>query len=220
MNLQKLSGLCLFSWLILVSHAIVADVSKQPLAIDNETSDDTKSGIYRNVTEDGVVEFSDQNYSDSKKIKLKSSNTFKAAKKKVKPVIITEDDETEPQHQLHKTTNYTQLSISSPTPDQQIRSNSGLLTVSILINPTLNAAAGDQIELFYDGRSQGKQANTVFNLKDVYRGQHRVQAKILDKNGAVLKTSKPSQFVIFKFSILFNKTKPDIKPEPEPEPEV
>ena len=72
-------------------------------------------------------------------------------------------------------------------------------------NTAAHVAAGDQIELYYDGRSQGKQPNTVFNLKDVYRGQHRIQAKVIDKNGAVLKISKAVQFVIIKFSVLFKK---------------
>ncbi|MFV2061239.1 MAG: hypothetical protein ACC653_11200 [Gammaproteobacteria bacterium] len=186
-------------------------VSWSATALIAETGTDNKKSasssskeIYRNVNEDGVVEFTDQGVANSEKIKLKTTNTFKAADKKITPRPEINDDSNDSGTQ--NVAKYSQIAISSPTPDQQIRSNDGLLTVSISISPGLNIAAGDQIELYFDGRSQGKQTSTQFSLKDVYRGQHRVQAKIINKSGVVLKISKPVQFVIHKFSIL-NKPK-------------
>ncbi len=172
----------------------------------DEDASATKNGIYRNINEDGVVEFSDQSSSsgDAKQIKLKTSNTFKPAAKKYTP-RSTLRTKANNKANGNSGSGYSKLAISSPTADQQIRSNSQTLTVSIAISPALNIAAGDRIELYYDGKSQGKKKTTVFNLKDVYRGQHRVQAKIINSNGAVLKISKPVQFVTHQFSTLFKK---------------
>jgi hypothetical protein len=186
---------------------VIASISLSQSVIAIAATDDNKkntstssSSIYRNVDEDGVVEFTDQGIGDSEKIKLKSTNTFKAAEKKItpRPAVNDDSDETESLN----VTKYTNVSISSPTPDQQIRSNDGLLTVSISVTPSLNVAGGDQIELYFDGRSQGKQQSTQFNLSEVYRGQHRVQAKVINKSGTVLEISNPIQFVIHKYSIL------------------
>ncbi len=196
-------------WLFL-SLIALAPISHAVEPISTSSDDDAKAienGIYRNVSEDGVVEFSDQSSSSggsSKQIKLKTSNTFKPAAKKYtpRPTLQTTANK---KASANGGSSYTKLEISSPTADQQIRSNNQTVTVSISISPALNIAAGDRIELYYDGQSQGKKKTTVFNLKDVYRGQHRVQAKIINSSGAVLKISKPIQFVTHQFSTLFKK---------------
>lgn len=183
--------------ILALPHVLIAAQSDSK---NSKKSASPANGIYRNVNEDGVVEFSDQGFGSSEKIKLKSTNTFKSAEKKItpQPVVNNESNETD----SHNVIKYTTVSISSPTPDQQIRSNDGLLSVSISVTPSLNTAAGDQIELYLDGRSQGKQTSSQFSLKEVYRGQHRIQAKIINKSGTVMEISNPVQFVIHKFSIL------------------
>ncbi len=200
------SKLWFFSLLIALSTAVSAVES----ANNNEagsTDDSNKAGIYRDVNDDGVVEFSDQGSTSSKKIKLKTTNTFKAAKKKFVPSRSNSNSEEPTNTAFQKAVSYKTLSITSPTPDQQIRSNDGILTVSLAVKPALNTDSGDQIELYYDGVSQGKQQGLSFVLKDVFRGQHRIQAKLINKSGTVLKISKPVQFVIFKHSILFPKAR-------------
>jgi len=193
--------------LLLPVMATAAD----PVSVNNNKTHNAGSAnnakVYRNVNEDGVVEFSDQGLSNinAKPIKIKPTNTFKSADKKPTPANISSDTEANPSFQQE--TKYTQVSISSPTAEQAIRSNDGFLTVTVVVEPGLNVAAGDQIELYYDGKPQGKQQNTVFNLSDVFRGQHRVQAKIIDKNGALLKISKPIQFYIQKYSSLLKQYK-------------
>ncbi len=189
--------------------ALAIGCSPLAYAVDSESgaAGNNKSGIYRNVNDDGVVEFSDQGSSNSKPIKLKSTNTFKAAKKKFVPSRGNSSSDEPTNTAFQKAVSYKSLTITSPTPDQQIRSNDGVLSVSLAVEPALNSDAGDQIELYYDGVSQGKQKALSFVLKDVYRGQHRLQAKLINKSGTVLKISKPVQFVILKHSILFPKAR-------------
>ncbi|VAW92193.1 hypothetical protein MNBD_GAMMA22-2402 [hydrothermal vent metagenome] len=205
-NSININKLWLFLSLLALSSASYALDPKVNAAGDAALPEDaTKKGIYRNVNEDGVVEFSDQSSSSnsSKQIKLKTSNTFKPAAKKYTPRPSVRSKSNSKAG--NSASRYSKLEISSPTADQQIRSNQQTVTVSIAISPALNIAAGDRIELYYDGKSQGKKKTTVFNLKDVYRGQHRVQAKVVNSSGTVLKISKPIQFVIHKFSVLLNK---------------
>jgi len=232
MTLVNILKVWLFSGCI-VSVAVVISAAKPVTVNNNKTHNagsENNTTVYRNVNEDGVVEFSDQDLSNTnaKKIKIKPTNTFTSADKKQTPAAS--ENESTSDSSFQKEVQYKQVTISSPNAEQAIRSNDGLLTVTVAVEPGLNIAAGDQIELYYDGQPQGKQQNTVFNLTDVYRGRHSVQAKIIDKNGALLIISKPIQFFIQKYSSLFKKNinKKDTKlaanpdsdstPDPTPDP--
>lgn len=187
-------------WLFSILFALTnATFAIEPSSNETRSSTD-KSTVYRNVNEDGVIEFSDRNVTNSEKVELKPTNTFKAADKKITPPAPATTKEKSFSSQNGVT--YTKISITSPAEEQQIRSNDGLLTVSVSTQPGLNSAAGDQIELFLDGRSQGKQKNTSFNLNEVVRGEHKLQAKIVNKNGNVLISSKTILIYIQKYSAI------------------
>ncbi len=188
-------SLWLFSILIALTNATIAI---EPSSSETKSATD-KTTVYRNVNEDGVVEFSDKNVTNSEKLELKPTNTFKAADKKITPAPTTTKEKSS---SSQNGVTYKKISIASPAAEQQIRSNDGLLTVSVSTKPGLNSAAGDQIELFMDGRSQGKQQNTSFSLNEVFRGEHKLQAKIVNKNGDVLISSKTISIYIQKYSTI------------------
>jgi hypothetical protein len=94
------------------------------------------------------------------------------------------------------------LSIVNPGNDTTVFSDPGNVRVQAAIVPQL--ANGDQVELLVDGEPAGPPSTTLdFSLSGIPRGQHLVQARVIDSTGNVDAISPSSTFYVWQASRLF-----------------
>lgn len=159
--------------------------------------------IYRWVDENGNPVFTDEPNPQAERIELDGTSTYQ-------PVEIPEtalpDEESEslsaPLQENEQPVPDYQLAIVQPENDLGLRANDGMVTVNIRVQPTLSDERGDQLQLVLDGemvQSPGRQ--TSFQLENVDRGTHYLQAVITDKDGNALVRSERSVFHLQRFSV-------------------
>ena len=136
--------------------------------------------IYRWVDKNGNVHYSDEEVDGSEQVKLTKGNTFTP--------VETTTAQPSAQQKIEAPT-YTAISITKPSLNETIRDNNGNVAVIIDLAPALRS--GNSITLFMDDTEllKGK-TETGFTLNNVDRGSHTLRASVVDKNGAVLMSSK------------------------------
>ncbi len=91
--------------------------------------------------------------------------------------------------------------VVSPANDAAVRSNAGHVTVLGRIDPQPHC--GHRVQLLLDGAPAGSLAETPrFSLKNIDRGTHQLQLRIVDTDGTTLFMGKPSSFHLLRHSRL------------------
>ena len=94
------------------------------------------------------------------------------------------------------------LDIVAPADGATVFSNTGDVLVRATAAPDL--AKGDQVELLVDGVPAASPSATLeFPLSGIVRGQHMLQARIIDSAGNVGSVSPSSTFYVWHASRLF-----------------
>ncbi len=144
-----------------------------------------QADIYRTVSPDGSVVFSDQDVNDqSVKVKLKPVSVSKPASN----VTLTPEDlqlkspSTKPSEGY-----YTSVKVMAPQ-DGQTLWNEPKTAVVVGIQPALQP--GDKVQLKMDGKVVRTNATGEFELEYIERGEHRLQAQVVNAEGKVLRFSK------------------------------
>jgi hypothetical protein len=95
-----------------------------------------------------------------------------------------------------------QVRIVNPADQSTVFSDTGEMTVLASVSPPL--ANGDGLELLVDGESAGPPgASLDFALSGMARGEHLIQARVIDATGNVAVASPPDTFQVWSASILF-----------------
>ena len=98
------------------------------------------------------------------------------------------------------------IEIFKPKHEETVHDNSGNVSVEImaLLDP------GHTIRLLIDGdRAAPDSRDLTFRLQGVDRGEHTLQALVLDERGNVVSRSKPVTFFMWQASIQFpNRPRP------------
>jgi hypothetical protein len=136
--------------------------------------------IYKWVDKNGNVHYSDEEVDGSEQVKLTKGNSYAP--------VETTTAQPSAQEKIEAPT-YTAISITKPSLNETIRDNNGNIAVAIDLAPALRP--GNSITLFMDDKEllKGK-TQTGFTLNNVDRGSHTLRASVVDKNGAVLISSK------------------------------
>ena len=79
---------------------------------------------------------------------------------------------------------YERFDITSPANNAEIRQNSGDITLTFAISPSL--VDGHVIDVYVDGFKFGSSAAGAVILTNVNRGSHRIYAAVVDESGAEL----------------------------------
>ncbi len=146
--------------------------------------------VYRSVSEDGIVIYSDTYLPGSERVSV--SDHGGAVKKQDKPVENPESSVT-----ADSNSQYQSFSIAQPENDETIRSNEGIVSVGLSLSPTLDE--GHVIHVYVDGsKLETDITTTQFSLNALNRGTHSLQAKIVDAEGAVLISTAPVNFHLRK----------------------
>lgn len=131
--------------------------------------------VYRSVDDDGNVVFSDQPSPGAEKLDVQEIQTIET-RPLAPPPLPAPPDTTFP--------GYDKIAITSPEYDATIRDNQGNLSVTTVLEPQLQTGLGHQLLLYMDGKpvSEGGSA-TAFNLENIDRGTHSLQAVAVDRDG-------------------------------------
>ena len=90
-----------------------------------------------------------------------------------------------------------------PANEATVFDNAGNVEVKLALSPALDIAAGDRIALLLDGQQAALQSATQFRLSAVVRGEHRLEARIVDRSGNTVIASAPLEFHLWQASRLF-----------------
>ena len=143
---------------------------------------------YRWVDEDGVVHFSDRPQPGAEQIELPEANvtTVRRYGRSTTQRRNNDDDEREEFA-------YEELLVSSPAAEETLWNIEGVLNVTLIVRPNLRS--GDQVRIYFDG--QMRTVNGLsFQIDNVWRGVHNIQAEIVDSGGNLMIRSLPNRFYV------------------------
>lgn len=161
--------------------------------------------IYRWVDDSGNVVFSDEPQAGAERVDLPPTTTYtpvdeEAATDEILKLSPEDEDEAQPQD----VPDY-QIRIVAPANDESIWVNNGDVTVSMIVEPTLDAERGDQVILRLDGEPVSEPRNTTtFQLNNLSRGTHSLNATVVDSNGVTLTSTGTVTFHLHRASIQNN----------------
>ncbi|MEW8084966.1 MAG: DUF4124 domain-containing protein [Candidatus Thiodiazotropha endolucinida] len=138
--------------------------------------------VYKYISEDGEVIYSERYHPDAERIKVTDSK---------KSAVLSPDDQSDEARAAAG--EYATFTIDQPNDDETIRNEDGSVPVGITLSPDL--AEGHVIHLYVDGTkldSDIKQTQLI--LQQLSRGTHSLQAKIVTSEGESLKESNSITF--------------------------
>jgi len=157
--------------------------------------------VYRTVDAQGNVIFTDTPPADGSaadRIEIQRTNT-------VQPPPVTRPPEpvkTEPEVAAPEY----EINITAPANETSFPMGPGNFSVSVSVQPALEKYDG--LQLFMDGAPWGgPQRDSMWDLTNVFRGQHDITVGVIDKDGETLAMSPPVRVFVHRPSINFNRPK-------------
>lgn len=148
--------------------------------------------IYTWTDADGNRVYSDQPHPDATSVDVGPTNTIAPPTPTPAASRSTTSDA---QQQTSREVAYRRLAITSPANDEAIRSNDGILTLTVETDPPLSgshllrADVGGQLsEAAIPGNGQPSQQLV---LTDIDRGSHAISVVVLNARGDILQRSSP-----------------------------
>lgn len=147
---------------------------------------------YTWVDKDGVVHYSDRPEPGSKPVDLGQFKRPRLAAATPESASAPAEAESEAA-QAAKPFSYDTLEVSAPAPEETLWNIEGVLNVSLALSPALQP--GHQVRVYFDGDTRMVRG-TSFQIEEVYRGVHNLQAEILDDTGKLMIRSQPNRFYV------------------------
>jgi hypothetical protein len=95
----------------------------------------------------------------------------------------------------------TQVAILVPVQQDTIHDNSGTLAVKLKVEPPIDPEKGTSIRLLLDGKPAAPDSPGMnFTLQGVERGEHWLQALLIDRQGQTLSVSETVHFTMWQAS--------------------
>ncbi|MGI9202592.1 MAG: DUF4124 domain-containing protein [Woeseiaceae bacterium] len=153
------------------------------------TASTVMAQAYRWTDANGVVHYSDRPQEGAEVVQLPESTV--STRPFVPQITNTSQDETTESTEISFA--YDSIEVSAPAPEETLWNIGGVLNVTLNLQPALQA--GHQVRVYFDGEASVV-AGTSFQLQEVYRGAHNIQAEVLDENGQLMGRSQPSRFYV------------------------
>jgi len=149
------------------------------------------------VDESGQRHYSDRPVEGATQVEVGTSQTFSAGDA---PPPVVPSTNSQADQVPDPGTFYTILDVISPEPEETLWNIGATMTVEVAVYPALRAA--HMIDVIYDGqRMEAFTRDLSISITDVFRGEHSIQALILDADGAELMRSTPVTFFVRQTSI-------------------
>lgn len=153
--------------------------------------------IYRWVDENGVIHYSDQPHPGAEEIELSEAPTAPSgAFDRSQRTLPTNGDG---EQERPAAFDYESLAIVQPAPEETLWNIGGQLTVRLSLQPVLRP--GDRVRVYYDGERREVQG-LQFELQEVWRGTHNLQAEVVSEAGELMIRSEPVRFYVQQTSII------------------
>ncbi len=151
---------------------------------------------YRWVDEDGVIHYSDVPTEGAEEVQLSeySRNTGARLYRERAPSSAEAEEPADDQP-----FRYQSLSISSPGAEETLWNIDGVLNVSVAVSPGLQS--GHQLRVYYNGQAR-LENGTSFQIEEVYRGVHNLQAEVIDATGRLMIRSETNRFYVQQNSVI------------------
>ncbi len=135
--------------------------------------------VYKKVNPDGSVEYSDRPQDEADEpIKLKPVQTIT-----LPPIPKT--TASPPSAATTKPFKYETISITAPKDDEGIRSNNGDFVARGDLSPRLQSDQEHHIQWLLDGREVPGATGLTLSLKNLDRGTHQLQLRVVNFDGGV-----------------------------------
>ena len=153
---------------------------------------------YRWVDENGVVHYSDRPQPGAEEVELEPAPAVNIPAPR-RTAASPQAGPGEGDRDTGVAVGYDTLEIAGPAAEETLWNIGGVLNVSLNLQPALKP--GHQLRVYFDGNPQ--QVNSAqFQLQEVYRGVHNLQAEVLDENGQLLIRSQPIRFYVQQTTIV------------------
>ena len=146
---------------------------------------------YKWTDEDGIVHYSDRPEPGSERVDLGTAT--RSRPQSAGPGATRPSSGDEASNAVAKPFSYTSLEISAPAPEETLWNIEGNLNVSLALSPALQP--NHEIRVYFDGVARTVEG-TSFQLQEVYRGVHNIQAEVLDETGKLMIRSLPNRFYV------------------------
>ncbi len=143
---------------------------------------------YRWVDSDGVIHFSDRPAPGAEQIVLPEANSISVRRNAPQRNTAPSSEQS-----AADATRYESLTIASPAAEETLWNIEGVLNVSLALSPGLKP--GHQVRVYFNG-SPRMVGGTSFQLQEVWRGVHNIQAEVLDETGRLMIRSQPNRFYV------------------------
>ncbi len=150
---------------------------------------------YRWVDEEGIVHYSDRPREGAEQVILPSDNRVTRRRQ---PAPAPRAQPAGDQQSAPAAFKYESFSVASPAPEETLWNIEGVLDVSLELQPSLQD--GHRVRVFFDGNERIV-SGTSFQIEEVYRGVHNLQAEIVDATGKLMIRSVPNRFYVQATSI-------------------
>lgn len=147
---------------------------------------------YRWVDEDGIVHFSDRPAPGAEQIEL-PRDTRTASQRRVAAAPRVPAQSAGDQQADTKRFKYESLAIASPEAEETLWNIEGVLDVTLALSPALQD--GHQVRVYFDGKRQTVDGAS-FQIQEVWRGVHNIQAEVVDAKGKRMIRSVTNRFYV------------------------
>jgi len=148
---------------------------------------------YRWVDDEGIVHYSDKPREGAERIFLPSDNRV-TRRTAPAPAVQPDTD----QQATSTAFKYESFTVATPAPEETLWNIEGVLSVSLDLQPGLQD--GHQVRVYFDGNER-MVTSTAFQIEEVYRGVHNLQAEVVDATGKLMIRSVPNRFYVQQTSV-------------------
>ena len=134
----------------------------------------------------GVVHYSDRPMPGAKRIELAEPNRSRSLAASPDAADTVDTTDLVPFR-------YESIEVGSPGAEETLWNIGGVLNVSLSLSPALQP--GHQVRVYFAGNPRIV-TGTSFQLEEVWRGVHNLQAEVLDENGRMLIRSRTNRFYV------------------------
>jgi hypothetical protein len=143
------------------------------------------------VAPDGTVSFSDEPVPGAKRVEIPPPSTIE-----LPAPPPPQASAAEPQ----QTPSYSRLAFLSPSDDEPVRANDGVVEVRLALEPALREDAGHRLRVTLDNEVVRESAPLSFELENVDRGTHSLTATVVDADGNPVMPGQGVTFHVLRVS--------------------
>lgn len=149
---------------------------------------------YTWTDEDGQVHYSDRPHPGARRININEPNSGRAFVPPRPSTSAPAEEDTADTGPFR----YDDFSVASPGAEETLWNIEGVLSVSLSLTPALQP--GHQVRVYFNGNPRIV-SGTSFQIEEVYRGVHNLQAEVLDETGKMMIRTRTNRFYVQQSSV-------------------